>query len=355
MSQPARLNLRAPPHLPFVQGWPGIPTAPERPIAAVHGTVEVRIGAPSLQARWVRAEVRRYEVAPPGFPSSSSGSGAGDQWELVGEIATLWQAPPGKEFAELQQGDFRFYIPLPDILPPSVEMMRGTGIRYELVAALCYRQKGGVFKKESMQVIKFTETLQINKHELHAAWPIYNVPDHHSVMDKKSDLVLTVQRPSTAFGPTDRIVLAATLRSNRQSKVKLKGFECHLHEVVTITPIPPEPVKGKKPKPAGKAMTKTRLMASAKGPVDEQIQPGKEITARLDMPVPSDKLLVTTRYSRSISIEYELEVKAVLGNGVQDVVIKNIPYVVGPYPRARAQQAVKWVSFPPLPSILPAH
>lgn len=50
MSHPARLSLRAPPHLPFIQGFPGIPGGKDRKQAALCGTVEVRVGAQPIKA-----------------------------------------------------------------------------------------------------------------------------------------------------------------------------------------------------------------------------------------------------------------------------------------------------------------
>jgi hypothetical protein len=230
MSHPARLSLRAPPHLPFVQGWPGIPSSSNRPEAGVHGTVEVRIGPAPIKAKWVRVEIRKYESLPPGFPGSIS---QGETWEHVGEIVNLWKAPEGKEFGDLEQADFKFYLPLPEVIPPSVELPKGTGVRYELVAALCYRQKGGVFKKEAFPIMKISEALRITKHELHSAWPLYNIPDSKSGAGPSGEVGLVVQRPGSAFGPTDRILLTATMRSSRPKPFKLKGFDCSLHEIIT--------------------------------------------------------------------------------------------------------------------------
>jgi hypothetical protein len=58
-----------------------------------------------------------------------------------------------------------------------------------------------------------------------------------------------------------------------------------------------------------------------------------------------DKLLVTVRNGRSIEVGYELEVKAVC-EGIPEVTVKGIKYVVGPFSRAHSQQAVRSVGFP---------
>ena len=338
MSHPARLSLRAPPHLPFVQGWPGIPSSPQRKVAAVQGTVEVRIGPLPIKAKWVRAEIRKYESVPPGFPSGSSN----ETWEHVGEVSTLWAAPAGKDWDNLEQADFKFFIPLPDNVAPSVEMSKGTGVRYELVAALCYRQKGGVFKKESSPIMKISEPIRITRHDVHSAWPLYNMMDAREIKNQGGDLTLTVQRPGSGFGPTDRILFTASLKSMRPKPFKLKGFECSLVEVTTVTPLAEQGAKGgKKGKGPPAPVSKSTVLASARHAVDESVGRGGEKTARMDLPVPAERLLVTLSHGRSIAIRYELEVKAVCDSGIPDIGMGKIPYTVGPFARSHAQQAVR--------------
>jgi hypothetical protein len=337
MAHPARLSLRAPPHLPFIQGFPGIPGSPIRPSPAVCGTVEVRIGPVPIKAKWVRVEIRKHELLPAGFPSSSNG----DTWEHVGEVVNLWQSPPGKEYGDLETADFKFHLPLPEAIPPSVDMLRG-GIQYELVAALCYRNKGGLFKKESSNIMKISEHVRITKHELHSAWPLYNTPDSRTVADSPQSVQLTVQRPSSAFGPSDRILFTASLRSSRSQPFKLKGFECHLHEIITALP-PPQPkdgTKSKKSKALTTPVSKSRAVASARCAVDESVGRGGEKSARLELAIPAEKLLMTVKNARMMEVGYELEVRAVC-DGLPEVRMGGIKYVVGPFTRSGAQQAVR--------------
>ena len=128
MSHPARISLRAPPHLPFIQGFPGIPVGPSRRPPGVHGTVEIRVGAVPIKAKWVRVEIRKHEVIPPGFKTSSSEDRS--TWEHVGEIQTLWTPQnTTKEFDVLETADFKFFLPLPENIPPTVMMMKESGIR----------------------------------------------------------------------------------------------------------------------------------------------------------------------------------------------------------------------------------
>jgi hypothetical protein len=218
-------------------------------------------------------------------------------------------------------------------------MMKDSGIRYELVAAVCYKQKGGMFKKDAASVNKAVEDLRITKHELNSAWPLYNEPESFEAAGAKGQVTLTVQRPWSAFGPNDRILLTAVLRSNQPIPFRVKGFECTLLEVVTITQ-PTSSQDKRKSKKAAPPMTKSRTVATARYPIDEKVGRGGEKSARIDIPMTPEKLLATVRNGRSIEIGYEMEVKAVC-EGMPEVVVKGMRYIVGPFSRAHSQQAVR--------------
>ncbi|WVR07797.1 hypothetical protein IAU60_004840 [Kwoniella sp. DSM 27419] len=343
MSHPARLSLRAPPHLPFIQGFPGIPSAPDRKPAGVHGTLELRVGTVPVKAKWVRVELRKHESLPPGYPSSGNGKDPHETWEHIGSIQTLWQPGEGKEWDGVETADLKFFIPLPENIPPSVELPRNTGVRYELVAALCYRQKGGLFKKESTPIIKVSEWLLITKHEQHSAWPIYNTPDTRTIQAANGQINLIVSRPNTAFGSGDKLRFTAALKSSRSQPFKLKGFECTLFEIITALPAIDEAGKGKKRKSLNQPVSKSRPITAVKAIVDEIVGLAGEKSARIEMQV--DRALVTVRQARSLQVTYELEVKAVM-DGVKDKVeMKGIAYTVGPFSRSHAEEAVRDIGY----------
>ncbi|WWC94724.1 hypothetical protein V866_001572 [Kwoniella sp. B9012] len=339
MSHPARLLLRAPPHLPFIQGYPGIPASPNRKAAGVHGSLELRVGSIPVKAKWVRVEIRKYESLPPGFPNTG-GSSSEPVWEHIGEINTLWKpSDESKDTEQIETADFKFFLPLPENIPPSVELPRSTGIRYELVAALCYKQKSGLFKKESYPILKISEPLIIIKHDLHSSWPLYNIPDSKTIKASNDQLILNVSRPNTAFSSGDRIQFSASLKSTKSQPFKLKGFECTIYELITSIPIPPDPqgTKGKKRKSLQNPITKSRPVSTVKAAVDERIGLGGEKSAKIEMLV--DRVLVTVKNARTLRVEYALEVKAVM-EGIRDKIeINGIMYTVGVFDRNTAVQA----------------
>ena len=300
------------------------------------GTVEVRVGAQAVKAKWVRVEIRRHEQLPPGFPAQEP------IWEHVGEINTLWSSPQGKEYDGLDTADFKFFLPLPETTPPSVEMMKGSGVAYELVAALCYKRKGGIFKSDSPEIIKISEPLTITKHELHSAWPVYNNPDSKAAT--AGEVTMTINRPGVAFGPGDRILLTASMRSSRAIPFKLRGFECTLMEVVTMfaTPTKGKAKDKKSKKAAAGPVVKSRPIAQARCAVDESVGRGGEKSARIEMAVPAENLLVTVRHAKTMEVGYELQIKAVC-DGFEGPVVSAIRYVVGVYSKEAAQRAVQCV------------
>lgn len=87
-------------------------------------------------------------------------------------------------------------------------------------------------------------------------------------------------------------------------------------------------------------MTKSRTVATARYPIDEKVGRGGEKSARIDIPMTPEKLLATVRNGRSIEIGYEMEVKAVC-EGMPEVIVKGMRYIVGPFSRAHSQQAVR--------------
>ncbi|KAL0245816.1 hypothetical protein I308_104952 [Cryptococcus tetragattii IND107] len=338
MSHPARLSLRAPPHLPFVQGFPGIPAdlSQHREAPSVQGTLEVRVGSIPVKARWVRVELRKFESLPPGFPAQATE----EAWELVGSIQTLWQPKDGKEWDTVQTADFKFILPLPLSLPPSIDLPKGAGVRYELVAALCYRQKGGVFKKESAPVIKVTEPIRITKHDLHSVWPIYNIPENRTIKAANDQMELTVSRPCTGFSVGDKVRISTSLKSLRPKPFTLRGFEYTLSEVITYIPPPPGPSsKSKKQKLSTAPVTKTRPIQTVRAPLNENIVPGGAKSATIEMEV--GNVLVTVKGAKTLEVEYDLEVKAIMEGVAEKVEMRGIRSVVGPFSRDHAQRAVK--------------
>ncbi|KAL1409986.1 hypothetical protein Q8F55_003986 [Vanrija albida] len=342
-SGPVRLFLRAPPHLPFVQGYPGITAGGNRASPCVKGSVEVRIGQTPVKAKWVRVEVRRYEVSPSGAPKSSAN---GTQFEHVGKVHILWKPSEGKEFDVLQIADFVFNVPLPLDIPPSVISPKGGSVRYELVAAVCYKGKGGIFKKDVSSYAHASEPLTITKYELASAWPVYNNTEVRSVSVLNGQVTLTVDRPSQAFGPGDRILLNASIKSNLPAPFRLKGFDMALVEVLTIYPPPQDAAKAKKGKPPTPPTVKRLTIGTSRAPCNIMVsQGGGDKGASLNLQIPTDKQLLTVRNAREFKVEYELVVEAACDGAAGKILLPGLECIVGTFSRSSAQQAVRDIGY----------
>jgi hypothetical protein len=330
---PVRLLLRAPPHLPFVQGYPGIIPGGGRPAATVQGTVEVRTSG--VKAKWVRVEIRKHESVPSGVVGKGSGQSSTVH---VGAPHMLWKPPEGKEFDTLSTADFRFCIPFPGDAPPSTEL-RGCKISYELIAAVCYKGKSGLFKKDSSPIATMSEPIRIVKYELASAWPAYNQLEQRTASALNGAVSLVVDRPIQAFGPGDRIVVTATMKSEAQNAFRLKGFEMALVEVLTVHPPKPDPKK--KAKPPSPPVIKRHPVCTTRVVADGQVVPGGERGARLDLVVPQDRQLLTVRGGKEFQVEYELVVEATCDGGPSKVLLGGLSCIIGTFARSSAQTAVK--------------
>nr|ODN94092.1 hypothetical protein L203_00267 [Cryptococcus depauperatus CBS 7841] len=344
MSQPARLSLRAPPHLPFVQGYPGIPDGPNRCAPSVDGTLELRVGYVPVKAKWVRVELRKFECLPSGrgFPVAA----VEESRQVVGSIQTLWKPPSnGKEWDTIQTADFKFSLSLPLDIPPSVELSAKTeskhsGVRYELVAALCYKQKGGVFKKESASVVVATEPISIIKYELLSAWPVYSIPEVKTIKSASGSMEFTVTRACIAFCTNDQAHFGVILKSLKPQPIRLVRYECTILEITTYLPPPPDPSsKHKKSKKPLGPMHQIRIIQTMNATINETLRPGEEKSARIPYRVEDVRASVTS--AKILKVQYEMEVRAVLEGVSENVMIKGLKCIVGPFPKENAEQTVR--------------
>lgn len=322
MSGAIKLTFQPLPNVPFLQGWPGIVGhEPWRKAPAVQGLLEVRPGNHQVKARHIQIELVRIETLPGGQSGLTT----------VGSPVTVWQCAQGKEWDFLQPADYKFYIPLPLSIPGSVELkVKGGGIRYELVANLAHKPKSGLLRRDSNPITKVQQPIFITKHELHSAWPVYNIPETRSAIAEQ--LELTVNRNYTAFGPSDRIEVMASLRSSRPKPLKLRSFLLQLIEVTTIRP---PTAKGGKANP----VIRTRVVHEAKTPVGEKIARGEDKKRTVALVIPAGLVASTTTGARLFDLTYELSVTAIM-EGTGDVKVEHMQSTLGIYGRPRAHDVI---------------
>lgn len=332
---PVRLSLRATAHRPFILGHPGIPQAEHREAPTVQGTVEVRHVSNPAKAKWVRVEVRKYEVVK-GAPAPPKGTPA---YTHVGKVHLLWKAPEGKEYDVVPTRDFRFIIPLPlDNLPPSLDNNKAK-ITYELVASICYKNKGGLFRKSSPAQATTTEHLRMVRYDLASAWPRYQASTQQAGQSPDGQVSLIVERPQQAFGPGDTIFLMTLLQSNRPA-FTFQAIDVSLVEMFTSVPQPEKSTKKSK-KPPGGPTTKSDVVTSKRFVINQSVRPGEEKSFKGSIIVPADqkeRTLLTVRGAKNFTLEYKVVVEAICDTGNITV---ELPCVIGSFGKQTASQVVR--------------
>ncbi|KAL7283693.1 hypothetical protein ACG7TL_003129 [Trametes sanguinea] len=324
MSQP-KLTLRPPPNVDFVQGYPGIPPGgPDRPQAAVKGAIEVRVGPQGVKAKWVRIELRKIETLPGGGVTNTF-------FDFVGQSPiNLWQSP-NDEYTTLHTNDFSFFIRIPESIPPTITLEKGAGIRYELIASICVQGKKGFLRRDKPTITATASTIIIDKHELHSTWPIYSQPETRT--HSQDGVTLIVDRAHTCYGPGDRVVVNATVKSDTVHTVTLRGFEFMLRETTVFRAGPH--TQGKK----GSPQVKVASVGEQKVPVNVTLYGGTHHKAELSVTIPSNHTSATINAARHIDITYVLTVKALMSTG--QPVSMDLPVMISNWPRSVSQEAMR--------------
>ncbi|KAI0636594.1 hypothetical protein C8Q77DRAFT_512611 [Trametes polyzona] len=324
MSQP-KLTLRPPPNVDFVQGYPGIPPGgTDRPQAAVKGAIEVRVGPQGVKAKWVRIELRKIETLP-------GGGVANTFFDFVGQSPiNLWQSP-NDEYSTLHTNDFPFFIRIPESIPPTISLEKGAGIKYELIASICVQGKKGFLRRDKPTITATASSIIIDKHELHSTWPIYSQPETRT--HSQDGVTLVVERAHTCYGPGDRVVVMATVKSDTVHTVMLRGFEFMLRETTVFRAGPQ--TQGKK----GSPQVKVSNVGVQKVPVNATLYGGTHHKAELSVTIPSNHTSATINAARHIDITYVLTVKALMSTG--QPVSLDLPVMISNWPRNVSLEAMR--------------
>ncbi|CAE6448670.1 unnamed protein product [Rhizoctonia solani] len=342
MSSGFKLMLRPPPHVEFLQGYPGIPGNADRKGALVQGTLEVR---GTVKAKWVRVELRKIEILPGGGQNNTFA-------ETIGERPiTLWTAGLD-EFAELTSNDFPFHIAVPETLPPSIALERGSAIKYELIASVQLKGKKSLFKRDPAPISTFSAPIVIEKFELLQAWPIYAQPQIRQSSAYGVTLVATFAR--VAFGPGDVVPVEAILRADVPGDgAILRAYELTVRETLIFRSSPPQLPQHnhlhlhsqQQPRRTSAAQTRSNLIADQKVPVPVQIFPGTQHKCDLGCHIPLVQTNVSVRTARHIEVNYIVQVKAVLSTG--SMVSVELPITITNWQHQASVDVVRRIGYCP--------
>lgn len=365
------------------------PGAPDRPQAAVKGVsfsphrfifpsepmisdqaIEVRLGPQGVKAKYVRVELRKIETIP-GLPPNSYydfvGQSPVNLWRSSEEYSMLHSVRPlmtallspylsSRSFLSARysflHSNTRVHSPdsharkwryvyhtthsrSPDRWHPQA------GIKYELVGQVCIRSKSyvspldvvttclyshfvsGFFRRNKPIILSSSTPIIIDKHELHSTWPVFQ--QHESRHLTQDAVTLTVDRSQNCYGPGDRVLVHATIRSDSPQPTILRGFEFTLKET-TIFRAGPH-VSGR----SGGPQIKINIVGEQKVLVNMTMQSGQVHRSELAAAVPQTHTTTTLNSARHIDITYVLIVKALMGSGKP--LIMELPVIVSNWPR----------------------
>jgi len=162
-------------------------------------------------------------------------------------------------------------------------------------------------RRSSSSTLTVSEPVIIDKHELHSTWPIYSVPDRRVAVSQP--LTLTVERDQTCYGPSDRVVVLATLKSDNLTPVVLRAFEFTLKETIEFKA--GHHTSGKK----GTPQIRHTHIGEQKVPVNVTLYGGTQNKAELSCIIPQTHTTTTVNTARHIDITYHIVVQALMGVG----------------------------------------
>ncbi|BGP44152.1 hypothetical protein JCM10449v2_008216 [Rhodotorula kratochvilovae] len=381
-----------------------------RPQAHLSGTVEVRSplkGGP-IRARWLSVELEKIETVPtpPGGESAKSksadpskkegryveliGVGPNKLWEagvsegadvpkplvvdsprkkgLKGIFSKASKAPVHDEeddddgFDFIPYGNYPFKIPLPEGLPPTVEVdSKYNGVAYQIVASLCTKGKKGLLKGSTKPAIFIASaSILLNKADILPTWPAYApvlptplppklpwaAPAGELTVGETREARLAIRREdgtagevwmkttreALAFGPGDAVRVFVQIGWGGERPIKLTRLDFVLRETLTYRhPSPSNQnfiVRGA-PKVTALFTANASVSPDPENPTAFAVLYENEPVAfDLTGIVPNGHNRVTVRTAKHVDVAYHLKVRAMLEGG-DEVAVDNWPVVIG--------------------------
>jgi hypothetical protein len=168
----------------------------------------------------------------------------------------------------------------------------------------------GLLRKSKSNIVEDMQVIQIDKHELHSSWPVYNQPDTRT--ETRDQLILTVSRTQSCYSPGERVQVRATLHSNAhnsQHPAHLRAFDFSLVETIQFRPGP----KVKVNKKAGPLFKSTRI-GEHRIPVNTTLYSGMHHSAELSCVLSPEHMNPTVNSARNIDVAHKIVVIAQVDN-----------------------------------------
>ncbi|GAA5913778.1 hypothetical protein JCM8208_004165 [Rhodotorula glutinis] len=385
-----------------------------RPQAHLSGTVEVRAPPKSLiRCRWLSVELEKIELVPPppqtdptSKPKSTDpGRKEGRYVELIGVGPNkLWEAgvnegadvsrplvvdSPRKKglkglfsskshktprqddhgddddgFDYIPDGNYPFSIPLPEGLPPTVEVDSNyRGVAYQIVASLCIKGKQGLLKNAPKSTIVIASAaILLNKADILPTWPAYH-PILPSPLPPKlpwaatpgsgelttgetrearlairrtdgtaGEVWIKATREGCAFGPGDAVRVFVQIGWGGEKPIKITRLDTVLRETLTY----------RHPSPSNqnyvvRAPPKVTALFTANASVSPDpdnpsafavLYENEPVAFDLTGVVPNNHSRVTVRTAKHVDVSYHLKIRAMLEGG-DEIAVDHWPVLIG--------------------------
>ncbi|GAA5847535.1 hypothetical protein JCM9279_005284 [Rhodotorula babjevae] len=384
-----------------------------RPQAHLSGTVEVRAPPKSLiRARWLSVELEKVEtVLPPpdadptSKPKSTDSSrkdgryveligvGPNKLWEagvsegadvprplvvdiprkkgLKGLFSKSHKAPRQDDanddddgFDFIPDGNYPFSIPLPEGLPPTIELDgHYHGVAYQIVASLCIKGKQGLLKNAPKSTIVIASAaVLLNKADILPTWPAYQ-PILPSPLPPKlpwaappgsgelttgetrearlairrqdgtaGEVWIKATREGLAFGPGDAVRVFVQIGWGGSRPIKLTRLDTVLRETLTY----------RHPSPSNqnyvvRASPKVTALFTANASVSPDpdnpsafavLYENEPVAFDLTGVVPNNHSRVTVRTAKHVDVAYHLKIRAMLEGG-DEISVDHWPVLIG--------------------------
>jgi Arrestin (or S-antigen), C-terminal domain len=181
----------------------------------------------------------------------------------------------------------------------------------------------GFFRRNKPIILSSSTPIVIDKHELHSTWPVFQ--QHESRHLTQDAVMLMVDRSQNCYGPSDRVLVHATIRSDNTHTTILRGFEFTLKETTIFRAGPHGTGK------SGAPQVKINIIGEQKVLVNMTMHSGQVHRSELSVVVPQTHTTTTLTSARHIDITYVLVVKALMGTGKP--LIMELPVIVSNWPR----------------------
>lgn len=222
----AALEIKAPPHVDCLLGYPGIAESNPR----LQGLVELRATTdlPVLQICKVTIELDKYESvrSPDAMMMTNSRI---ESHVSLGNPIVLFTATDGKEYEEVLAMDLPFHIPLDRFdLSPSVDgSMFKTS--YNLVAKY-FGPRGSI--------IKLTRPVLVDRFDVLSTLRRYNIPTNGHSQSIDHCTSISAYLPITSVGPGDILPIELLIQRNieieKSSKAKLIRVRLEVNEICSF-------------------------------------------------------------------------------------------------------------------------